>query len=78
MQINSVNGSYLINKVTDKAVLIESTDGKWIDNGKFIPIWLPISQLTILGVIHNPQNSVYGVHVVAIPEWLVSANSKKW
>lgn len=78
LRIVTVNGVYPINKVTDKAILIECNDGKWIDNGTFIPVWIPISQLTLCGVNSNTDNSQHGIHVVEIPEWLANANSKKW
>lgn len=78
LHIRNVNGNYTINKVTDKAILIECDNGNWIDNGKFIPVWLPKSQLTLIKVNSNPDNSQYGMHIVDIPEWLVNSNSKKW
>lgn len=78
LNILTVNGTYRINKVTEKAIMIETDDGKWIDNGGFIPLWLPISQLELCGVNSNTDNSQHGIHIVQIPEWLANANSKKW
>jgi len=78
LRITTINDCYRINKVTDKAILLEGSDGKWIDNGTFLPIWLPISQLILCGVNSNPANSYAGIHVVEIPDWLANANAKKW
>jgi hypothetical protein len=77
LRVRNVDGTYRINKVTDKAILIECSDGRWTGNG-FVPVWLPISQLIVHGVSSNPANSINGIHVVDLPDWLVNANSKKW
>lgn len=78
LRILTVNSTYRINKVTEKAICIETSDDKWIDNNSFIPLWLPISQLNLCGVNSNTDNSQHGIHIVDIPEWLANANSKKW
>jgi len=77
LEVLNVNNLYRINRVTEKAICIETSDGKWGGDG-FKPLWLPLSQLSLCGVNDNPERSQFGIHTVQIPEWLVFANSKKW
>lgn len=77
LMIENVNNYYPINKVTDKAILVECFDGKWIDNGTFIPLWIPISILKLRSVNDSKQNSQFGIHVVDLPEWFIRQNRKR-
>lgn len=78
LRVTNVSGCYAINKVTEKAILIECDNGHWIDNGKFIPLWIPKSIISYQSFSDNKQNSQYGIHTVSLPEWFINQNSKKW
>lgn len=78
LRVSNVDGAYTINKVTEKAVLIECDNGNWIDNGKFVPLWVPKSIINYTKFNSSTDNSQYGMHIVTLPEWFINANSKKW
>lgn len=75
--IQNVNAYYPIKKVTEKAFLLSSDDGKWTGDGT-IDIWVPKSQVSFCGVNDNPENSSKGFHIITLPDWFINSNSKKW
>lgn len=78
LHVTDVSGNYTINRVTEKAILIECDNGHWIDNGKFIPMWIPKSIISYRSFNDSRSNSQYGVHNVSLPEWFINTNSQKW
>jgi len=78
LHIRQVNGTYSINKVTDKAILLEMDNGRWLSNSGFTPLWVPKSIIDYVRFNDSKDNSQYGIHVVNIPEWFINQHSKKW
>lgn len=75
--IVDVCDSYEIAKVTEKAIMIKSHDGRWTSGGD-IDIWIPKSIIIYNSFNDSSDNSRHGLHNVSLPTWFVNQNSKKW
>lgn len=77
LHVLNTEGIYCIRKVTEKALMIETPDGKWTGDG-YVPMWIPKSIIVHIGFNDSRENSQYGIHNVHLPEWFVNKHSKRW
>lgn len=73
LHVKTVNSTFIINRVTEKAILIECDDGRWASGG-FKPLWIPKSIIYQMSFNDNKQNSQYGIHTVDLPDWFIYQN----
>ncbi len=76
LRVPKIDGCYTINRVTEKAIMVETDDGRWGGHG-FIPLWIPKSIISYQKYDGRPECSQFGTHVVALPEWFINKNAKK-
>jgi hypothetical protein len=78
LNILNVDNRYEIGAVTEKAIMVKCSDGKWIDNGSFVALWIPKSIINYVEFNDNRDNSQFGMHNITLPTWFINNNSKKF
>lgn len=76
LRVENTDSVYTIHHVTEKAILLECDNGRWVSNSGFTGLWVPKSILDYLRYDGRKDVSQHGMHVVNLPDWFINKNSK--
>lgn len=73
--LSIASGHYTIGRVTDRAIMLKCSDGRWGGDG-YKPLWIAKSIIHYHDFNDSRDNSQFGIHNVSLPAWFYAQNRK--